>query len=170
MKQLFSGLLLFMAISVWAQISTTRMGDLYIETTKSEIEKKIGQKIQLTERKSDFRTGYDAVVTHKGVSYQLYFVSNPGGPAGEGGYLLSEISTQSTQIKTISGMGVGNTLDELWKTYKNYNIAVTDYYLNDGDQTERVFEFLDSDTVTTLAFHFKNGKVYKVSLIVNEGC
>lgn len=169
MKTILSSLICLIVLNIQAQISTSRMGDIYIGKRKADVEKVIGQKI-ITEKEDGY---YDqkAEIHHKGVDYLLTFID--GYVDGEEAVMLYEISTTSTKIKTISGMGVGNTLEDLWKTYKNYTIELVWSWDMDREQfskTERIFKIYDYDNATVLQFLLKNDKVYQIRIYVYEGC
>lgn len=169
MKTFLSGLILFMALGIQAQISTTRMGDLYLGKSKSDIEKATGQKISPTHNPDFYNQS--AHISHKGVDYELSFIE--GYVDGEPAVMLNSIATSSTKIKTLSGMGVGNSIDELWKTYNSYSIEVFwdwDIDRDERSKTERIFQIYDKDQPHILQFKLRNNRVYKIILFFNEGC
>lgn len=169
MKTLLTSLILFLGLNLQAQISTTRMGDIYIGKSKATIEKAIGQKINLIETNN--YSGQTIQVKHKGITYELTFANR--NINDEPAIILRELATESTKIKTLSGMGVGNTLDDLWKTYKDYRIGLYSEWDNEtlrDSETDQFFQIFDYDQNTILQFMLKNEKVYKVSILLDEGC
>lgn len=170
MKTTFSILLLTAFFLLNAQISTTRMNDLKLGMSLTEAETVLGKALELTKGENDW--GYVTKVTHKGAEFSLRFVENQN----EGGmtyYSLNDVETTSTQIKTLSKIGIGSSLDDLWKAYKNYSISIWKGWDENAEAystTERVFQLQDSDASTVLYFYLKNDKVYKIALNYFEGC
>ena len=82
------------------------------------------------------------------------------------------IKTRSPKFKTKSGMGVGNTRDQLIDTYRNYpNFSVNQYKDENNKATQQVFFSLnDDDAGTYLTFILENNIVVEISVGMNEGC
>ncbi len=84
------------------------------------------------------------------------------------------LSTKSPKFKTKSGMGVGNTKDELIEAYKNYpNFSVNQGWEDNGEKTSKTisyFNLSDLDATTELSFKLENNIVTQVSIFINEGC
>ena len=160
---------LFAAIfSLNAQISTTRMNDLKLGMSLSETESLVGQSLELT--KEDWI--YETKITNKGVDLKLFFTENQD-ENGMTNYSLYEIETTSPNIKTLSKIGIGSSLDDLWKAYKNYSISIWKIWDDKTEkysETERIFHLQDLETSTVLYFYLKNDKIYKISLNYFEGC
>lgn len=170
MKKAFTILLFAASIALSAQISTTRMNDLKLGMSLSEAESKLGHPLELS--KGEDNWGYTTKISHKGAEFQVRFIENQN-ENGMTYYSLYEVETTSSAVKTLSKIGVGSSLDDLWKAYKNYSISIwkmwdekTEGYSN----TERVFQLQDNDASTVLYFYLRNDKVYKISLNYFEGC
>lgn len=154
---------------IYSQISTTRVNDLKIGMKLSEVEKITNQKLELTKDENDWLYMQD--VDYKGLKLNLGFMEMID-ENEQSTFQLYEISTTSTQVKTLSKLGVGNSLEDLWKAYKNYNISVWNQWdekIEKYSTNERVFQIDDFDTSTALYFYLKEGKVYKISVSFNEG-
>ena len=84
------------------------------------------------------------------------------------------LSTKSPKFKTKSGMGVGNTKDELIEAYKNYpNFSVNQGWEDNGEKTSKTisyFNLSDLDATTELSFKLEINIVTQVSIFINEGC
>lgn len=169
MKQLLSGLFLLAALSAYAQITTTHMGDIYVGKKIADVEKDLGLKIPIVIKEGTY--GFYFKTDYKGEKYELYFTE--GFYEGEETYQLTEVSTVSPTLKTLSGMGIGNTLEDLWKTYKKYSIEVFWQWDTEKDQpskTDRIFQIIDRENYTVLQFLIRNNKVYQIRIMVNEIC
>lgn len=170
MKGFFITFFSLLSFLLSAQISTTRMNDLRLGMSINETESLLGSPLELTKSENDW--GYTTKISHNGTDFTIRFVENTN-ENGATDYGLYEIETTSTNIKTLSKIGVGSSLDDLWKAYKNYSISIwkswderTESYSN----TERVFQLHDNDTATTIYFHLRNDKVYKILVTYFEGC
>lgn len=170
MKKTFTILLFVASLALSAQISTTRMNDLKLGMSLSEVESKLGKPLELTKGENDY--GYVTKISHKGADFSVRFIENQN-ESGMTYYSLYEVETTSSAVKTLSKVGIGSSLDDLWKAYKNYSISIWkmwDEKTESYSTQERVFQLQDNDASTVLYFYLKNDKVYKISLNYNEGC
>lgn len=151
MKIFLTSVCVFMFSWASAQISTAKMNDLHVGMTVKQVE-------QLTKIKvSDLSKEY--AVTVKGIPYKIMFGSTFKG----GQYttdVLSYIETRSVGIKTLSGIGMGSSLDELWKNYQKYNFTL---YKNNKEGL-RSFFIIDEENATNLEFELKAGKVQLIRI------
>lgn len=151
-KALIFGLLLFSIIGN-AQISTTRMNELKIGMRVSEILKLYGNK------PAAIAEGYDIKITVKGIDY-LVSIGNGYLSKNEQDVYINSISTKNKNLKTLSGLGVGSSLEDLWKAYSGkYNVL-----LSKSDQNMREFKIDDRDNGTLLNFKLKNEIVTEIEL------
>lgn len=170
MKTTISILLFIGFVFSNAQISTTRMNDLKLGMTLSEAESKLGHPLELSKGEDEW--GYTTKITHKGAEFQVRFIESQN-ENGMTYYSLYEVETTSSSVKTLSKIGIGSSLDDLWKAYKNYSISIWKSWDEKADgysNTERIFQLQDNDASTVLYFHLRNDKVYKISLNYFEGC
>ncbi|MGB6092263.1 MAG: hypothetical protein WBF83_00715 [Moheibacter sp.] len=95
-----------------------------------EIEQTIGQKLKLKSDEYDWLSY--AEISHKGIQMKLGFVKRTNEEGTSENFILYEIRTSSHNIKTLSGIGVGSNLDDLWNTYKkDFNLSV--WFLYDDE-------------------------------------
>ncbi len=170
MKKILLLFLLFMIQFSFGQISTTRMNEMRIKSTLPEVEKALGQKLEISKKLDDWL--YKVTVNDKGSEFELSFTEYTD-ENGKQIIELYEITTKSTSIKTLSKLGVGSSLDDLWKAYKNYNISIWNSWDEKTEKystTERIFQLHDYDAGTALYFQLRNGVVYEISLSFFEGC
>ena len=158
-------------ISLNAQVSTSRMNEIRLEMNKSELEKIIGKSIPLK-----LNDGSPSGLTHlvfKGVVYELNFTKaydDSGNAIND--FMVYSISSRDRSLKTLSGISIGSSFDEVLNKYKNYNISIRDSWDENGKRvkTTRRFVVEDYDSGTYLMFTIQNGKVIEMSVGHNEGC
>ncbi len=170
MKKIFLFFLLGMIQFSFAQISTTRMNDIRIGSALTEVETALGKKLEISKKQDDWL--YKTRINHKGSEFELGF-SEYMDENDQSKIELFEINTESASLKTLSKIGIGNSIDDLLKAYKNYNISVWatwDESTENYSTTERVFQLNDYDAGTVLYFYLRNNKVYKITLSFFEGC
>lgn len=73
---------------------------------------------------------------------------------------LSSISTTSKNIKTLSGIGIGSTLEDLWKAYSSKYNVLLDKSINNN----REFRIDDRENGVILTFSLKNEIVTTIGL------
>src|SRR5690554_4673170 len=98
-----------------AQISTTRMNDINVRAKLSEVETILGKNLELSKKENDWL--YTTTVNHKGAELHLSFMDYHDELEGTV-FLVFLISTESNSLKTLSNLGVGSSLEDLWKAYK----------------------------------------------------
>lgn len=147
------------------------MNGFRIEQTKAEAEKVFGGELNLKPDINEFI--YYADVVKDGASIKLGFVKYDIEEKGSV-FQIYSIYTKSNKIKTISGVGIGDTLNDLLEAYKeNYNISI--YFMYDEktekfNKQERVFILTGSEESTQIYFHMKNNKIYAIEIGMDEGC
>lgn len=155
---------LFFSSFGFAQVSTTRINDIKMGMSLTDLEKMVGNKIKL---KVD-EDGYpleEINVTYKGIKYKLYFWHF------EEGNKVSSIEASDSSLKTLSGIGIGSSLEDLWSKYKAYNISIFNGWDENGNKSnERYFSIQDNDNGTQLRITLKNNKVVSFSVYYYEGC
>lgn len=150
------------------ELSTLRIGPYVIDMLQANAEEIAGKKL--------IPMGDSAVknaVTYHDEIIEVSLVDlydTLGNIRGAGIY---ELSTKSAKFKTKSGMGVGNTKEQLIKTYSNFpNFSVHKGWTEEGEEseTESFFRLEDSKASTVLSFRMINNVVVEVSVYRDEGC
>lgn len=166
MKKFSLLLLLAMSSFTFAQnfeISTLRIGDFKVFMPKAEADK-IANKNLLSF--DDYEKSNK--VNHYGESVDVKLMDQWVGENKPTQKQLYVIKTKSTKFKTKSGMGVGNTRDQLIDTYRNYpNFSVNQY---NKLSKQAFFNLQDSDAGTYLSFILENNIVVEVSVGMEDGC
>ncbi|MGV0753880.1 hypothetical protein [Empedobacter brevis] len=148
----FLGFFLLSAFG-FAQISTTRMNEFKIGMRPAEIMKLLGNKPVALANESEKN------ISLKGIHYTIYIGSGYLSKT-EGDAYVNSISTSSKNIQTLSGIGVGSSLEDLWKVYSTkYNV-----FLNRSENNLREFRIDDKENGTILLFDLKNEIVTKITI------
>ncbi|MFA7616666.1 MAG: hypothetical protein WCY16_08830 [Weeksellaceae bacterium] len=173
MKTLFSLLFTLLLLSSQAQITTGRINDVRLNKTLEEIEQTIGQKLKLKSDEYDWLSY--AEISHKGIQMKLGFVKRTNEEGTSENFILYEIRTSSHNIKTLSGIGVGSNLDDLWNTYKkDFNLSVWFLYddeIQDISKKKRMFELTGLEEYTVIRFYLDNDKITEIVISISEdGC
>lgn len=172
MKTTLSLLLAFLFYQSAAQITISRMNNLKLETQIGEVEKILGQKLE-PKGSEDNWVKHTEVISN-GVPLRLGFVSLWDDKADAEVLKLWEISTISDQIKTLSGISVGDTMEELWDTYKNkFDISVWsvwDEKTQEYSKDEKYFDLMEPEEISIVRFSLKNGIITEITILINEGC
>ena len=140
---------IILSSSLFAQITTTRMGHIKIGMRGKDI-------AEMHDRKTNYSLNN---LKHQGAILNVEL--NPGYLSKyEGDEYVTIISTQSKNLKTMSNIGVGNTLEDLWNTYHSkYTIDVSK-----EDEGLRTFTLEDAENGTRLLFDLKNNIIIKISI------
>lgn len=169
MKKL-SLLLLLISTFTFAQnyeVSTLRLGDFKIFMPKTEAEKLAKKKLILFD---DYEKSNKVNVGAAQVEITLMQQYNGDGKADS--MQIYYLKTKSPLYKTKSGIGVGNTKDNLIDAYRNYhNFEVSQYRDEKGNlEKKSYFTLSDNDAGTWLTFELENNIVVQISVGINEGC
>lgn len=162
---------LFSIITLQAQVSTTRINDFRLGMKKSELEKIIGKTITIK-----LNDGYpieSTHVVHKGVVYEVNFAKAYDDSGNElNDFTIYSVMSKDKTLKTLSGIGIGSSFDEVLNKYKNNNISIYDSWKEDGgrDKSIRNFSINDYDAASQLLLTIKNGNVIEFYVSYNEGC
>jgi len=151
-------------------ISTMRMGPFKLNTTKADIEKAIGQKLQ-SRSKEYFDT---ADVNYGGVKYTLVFNQEYSeDPKKVAPWKLYGVSSITTTLKTKSMIGIGSTKAEILLAYDKFDITIyNDYdYKTKGNAKDKIqfIKLSDFDADTQITFTTENRIVKKIEVTVYEG-
>ena len=172
MKKIFLMAAFLVGIGLQAQISTTRINDIKLGMKLSELEKVIGQKVKMKLNEDGYPEDPVTVVS-KGVTYKISLSSTGEEGANASKLSVYMIKSSDSSLKTLSGIKVGSTLDDLISKYKNLNISIFDGYDEKTDKRTKAFRYFnveDYDAGSILQFNLVNDKVVSFDLMYNEGC
>ncbi len=170
MKNITTLFLSLFSVFIFAQnfeISTLRIGDFKIFMDKPSADKIAGKSL-------DPKADYEVMnkVNYHGETVEVLFMNRYESESKPDVLSLYVLKTKSSKFKTKSGMGVGNTRDELLKAYKDYsNFQMISYDDPENkNQKESYFTLSDHKAGTYLSFKMLNNKVVEVSVGIDEGC
>lgn len=150
------------------EVSTLRIGPYKIFMEKEEADKIAGTKLKITDGQLKNNVKHGGEVIFIGLYNTYLSESKPNVPS------IMALSTTSKKFKTKSGMGVGNTRDELINAYKNYSsFSVHPAWNEKGEKLKNntgYFTLNDEEAGTVLSFKLVNNVVTEISVYLNEGC
>ena len=149
------------------EISTLRIGDFKIFMPRTEAEKIAKKTLKET---TDWEK--PEKVNYFGETVEILTFSNYVGENQPSQIAVYTLKTKSKKFRTKSGIGVGNTRDDLINAYRNYpNFSVSQYKDPESlGKVESYFSLDDFDAGTYLSFRMENNIIVEVTVSVNEGC
>jgi hypothetical protein len=154
-------------------VTMAGIGDIKVGMRQSELEKITGQPIKLKKRTGE-EYYYDTIrLTHKSVPYEIMLAKETDDK--ERTYLaVYEIKTNSPQIKTKSGISLGDDKLKIITTYEGYSIHITPTYegedYNIKSKTKSTLTLNSDETNNVITFFLENNKVTAISVGIFEGC
>jgi hypothetical protein len=150
------------------EVSTLRIGPYKVFMEKTEAEKISGTKLKVTDGQIKNNVKYNGEL----ILIDLYesYISEAKPSVSS----VMGITTTSKKFKTKSGIGIGNTKDDLINAYRNYP-SFTVHPAWDDKSEKRLkdtgyFTLEDLDAGTQLSFKFVNNIITEISVYLNEGC
>lgn len=175
MKLLSTTLFLVFSLLSFAQTPTVSMagiGDIKLGMKKTEIEKLLNQKLQLphlTAKDSDYYQ--DTVhINYKGMEADVMFQKEYN-ENDKYDIVIWEIRSNSPQLKTKSGVGIGDDKYRIISTYEGYIIWIMPQYENDYTVKSKTKSsvWLHGDNASIIIFYLDNNKVTGMSVTYFEG-
>lgn len=171
MKKVFILIVLLFSITIFSQenfeITTLRIGGINLKMKVEEVEKIAGYKLKT----------YDAYERSNEISYYGEKINVTISEYIENDKVaktLYFISTKSKKFKTKSGIGVGNTKQELFDAYKDFQkfeyYPSTDKNTNKYSKEVYYFSLSDLDNNTVLIFKLENNVITEISVGPDESC
>ncbi|WP_080778207.1 hypothetical protein [Chryseobacterium phocaeense] len=150
------------------EVSTLRIGPYKVFMEKTEAEKISGTKLKMTDGviKNSVKYNGEQIQIHL---FETYISeAKPNVPS------IMGLSTTSKKFKTKSGIGIGNTKDDLINAYRNHpSFTVHPAWDDKGEKRLKdtgYFTLEDLDAGTQLSFKFVNNIITEISVYLNEGC
>ncbi|KFF27242.1 hypothetical protein [Chryseobacterium vrystaatense] len=150
------------------EVSTLRMGPYKIFMERAEGEKTAGIQLKITDGhiKNNVRHNGELILIDV---YEAYISE-----AKPNAVSIMGLTTSSKMFKTKSGIGIGNTKDDLINAYRNYpSFTVHPAWDDKGEKRLKdtgYFTLEDLDAGTQLSFKFVNNIITQISVYLNEGC
>lgn len=175
MKLLSTTLFLVFSLLSFAQTPTVSMagiGDIKLGMKKTEIEKLLNQKLQLphlTAKDSDYYQ--DTVhINYKGMEADVMFQKEYN-ENDKYDIVIWEIRSNCPQLKTKSGVGIGDDKYKIISTYEGYIIWIMPQYENDYTVKSKTKSsvWLHGDNASIIIFYLDNNKITGMSVTYFEG-
>lgn len=175
MKLLSTTLFLVFSLLSFAQTPTVSMagiGDIKLGMKKTEIEKLLNQKLQLphlTAKDSDYYQ--DTVhINYKGMEADVMFQKEYN-ENDKYDIVVWEVRSNSPQLKTKSGVGIGDDKYRIISTYEGYIIWIMPQYENDYTVKSKTKSsvWLHGDNASIIIFYLDNNKITGMSVTYFEG-
>ncbi|KMQ60537.1 hypothetical protein ACM40_12240 [Chryseobacterium sp. BLS98] len=150
------------------EVSTLRIGPYKIFMERAEAEKVAGTKLKITDGTIKNNIKYNGELIQIDL-YESYISEAKPNVASVMG-----LTTTSKKFKTKSGIGIGNTKDDLINAYRNHpSFTVHPAWDEKGEKRLKdtgYFTLEDLDAGTQLSFKFINNIITEISVYLNEGC
>ncbi|MGG5209953.1 hypothetical protein ACQWU4_13570 [Chryseobacterium sp. MIQD13] len=172
MKKTISLFVFILTFSVMSaqdfEVSTLRIGPYKIFMEKAEAEKIAGTKLKITDGTIKNNVKYSGEPVQIDL-YESYISEAKPNVAS-----IMGLTTTSKKFKTKSGIGIGNTKDDLINAYRNHpSFTVHPAWDEKGEKRLKdtgYFTLEDLDAGTQLSFKFVNNVITEISVYLNEGC
>jgi hypothetical protein len=177
MKLLATLGLLILALSIKAQIASTTvtmtgMGDIKLGMKKADFEKMLNQKFKMAHLSSKNDEYYQDTVhiNYKGLEADVVFQKEYT-DSDKYDITIWEIRSNSPQIKTKSGIGIGDDKYKIISTYEDFTIWIMPEYENNytiKSKTKSTI-WLHGDSGNVIIFYLDSNKVTGMSVTYDEG-
>jgi hypothetical protein len=178
MKLLSTLALAFLSFTLNAQTTSTTtvtmngMSDIKLGMKKADFEKLLNQSFKmphLTAKKDDYYQ--DTVhINYKGMEADVVFQKEYS-ENDKSDITLYEIKSSSPQLKTKSGIGIGDDKYKIISTYEGYTIWIMPEYENNYTVKSKTKSavWLHGDNGNVIIFYLDNNKVTCMSVSYYEG-
>lgn len=175
MKLLSTLLFAFLSFTVTAQTATVTMagiGDIRLGMKKAEFEKLLNQNFSLphlTAKNDDYYQ--DTVhINYKGLEADVIFQKEYS-ENNKNDIAVWEIKSSSPQLKTKSGIGIGDDKYKIISTYEGYTIWIMPEYENNYTVKSKTKStiWLHGDDGHVIVFDLDNNKVAAMRVTYFEG-
>jgi hypothetical protein len=175
MKLFLAALLCLLSFLSFAQTTTVSMGgigDIKLGMKKADFEKLLNQKIQLPHLSAKDSDYYQDTVhiSYKGTEADVMFQKEYN-ENDKYDIVVWEVRSSSPQLKTKSGIGIGDDKYKIISTYEGYVIWIMPEYENNYTVKSKTksFIWLHGDSGNVIIFYLDNNKVTGMSVTYEEG-
>ena len=177
-RSAFLLLLLSIALAVFSQtnsytVSMSGISEIRLGMTKTSLEKLLNQTIKLPAPVKENNYARDsAICNYNGLNVSIVFEKQEVNNKSE--LVVWEVKSSHPQLKTRSGIGIGDDKLKIISTYDNYTI----YIMPDYDDANFTIKSKTKSTIwlhgdesgKVIFFYLTNNKVTGMSVTSNEGC
>lgn len=178
MRYLIFALLLY-SISTSAQttsytVSMSGIAEIKVGMKKTELEKLLNQSIQLPKLSNKESYERDTVVCNfKGLDASIVF-EKQGIDDKESDVVVWEVRSSHPQLKTRSGISIGDDKLKIISTYDGYTIYIMPEYEGKDytvkSKTKSTIWLHGDESGKVIIFYLTNNKVTAMSVSFDEGC
>ncbi|WP_312922640.1 hypothetical protein [Empedobacter brevis] len=145
------------------KVTTSKFGDIGYTMSQKQVAALTSDKLAVYEVTNKYMPEQD--ITVHGIKYHISYYKNMKTNQFE----VYTVSSSDQKLSTLSGIKVGSTLEDLWKSYKKYDISIQEGREDEETKSTRVFMINDIDNGCTLSFYLKNNVVVKMMLSNESG-
>ncbi|WP_312312732.1 hypothetical protein [Empedobacter brevis] len=145
------------------KVTTSKFGDIGYTMSQKQVAALTPDKLAVYEVTNKNMPEQDIIV--HGIKYHISYYKNMKTNQFE----VYTVSSSNQKLSTLSGIKVGSTLEDLWKSYKKYDISIQEGREDEETKSTRVFMINDIDNGCTLSFYLKNNVVVKMMLSNESG-
>ena len=178
MKLLYTVLFLLSSSVLKAQsnaftVTMAGIGDIKLGMKKADLEKLINQTVNLPHLATKNEDYYqDTVhVNYKGLEADVIFQKEYS-DENKFNIVVWEVRSNASQLKTKSGIGIGDDKIKIVTTYPDFTIWLMPEYEKDYTVKSKTKStvWLHGDNGGVIIFYLENGKITGMSVTYNEGC
>ena len=154
-------------------VSMSGIADVKLGMTKSSLEKLLNQAIQLPRLSKEKNYERDTVAcNYNGLNLSVVFEKQEINNKNE--IVVWEVKSTHPQLKTRSGIGIGDDKLKIISTYDNYTIYIMPGY-DDADytiksKTKSTIWLHGDESGKVIIFYLTNNKVTGMCVTYDEGC
>lgn len=145
------------------KVTTSKFGEIVYTMSQKQVAALTPDKLAVYEVTNKNMPEQDIIV--HGIKYHISYYKNMKTNQFE----VYTVSSSNQKISTLSGIKMGSTLEDLWKSYKKYDISIQEGREDEETKSTRVFMINDIDNGCTLSFYLKNNVVVKMMLSNESG-
>ena len=169
-------LLIFFYSPVNAQnsspVTLNGIGDIKLGMTRADLEKLTGKPVQLIHLLKKENWERDTVqFLYKDIPYQVILDKDYINELSSG-FIVYEVRSSARQLKTLSGISIGDDKFKIISTYNNYMIRIMPEYEDDfkTKSKTRSTVWLQGENGKLIVFYLTNNKVTGFAVMYDEGC
>ena len=170
-------LLLFSSIMAFGQasgytVSMSGIAEIKLGMTKAALEKLLNQTIKLPPPSANNFARDSASCNYKGLNISVVFEKQEVNNKSE--LVVWEVKSNHPQLKTRSGIGIGDDKLKIIRTYEGYTIYIMPDYDDENfsvkSKTKSTVWLHGDESGKVIIFYLTNNKITGMSVTYDEGC
>ncbi|HEU4470141.1 MAG TPA: hypothetical protein VFR58_03580 [Flavisolibacter sp.] len=154
-------------------VSMSGIGEIRVGMKKEQLEKLTGKSLKpVNLRKTDDWQRDTVSFVYKDIAYEVMLDRDPL-DAENKSFVVYEVKSSGAQLKTRSGIAIGDDKLKIVSTYQDFTMHIApDYEQNYTvkSKTRSVVTLYGDESNTVIVFYLTNNKVTGFSVMYNEGC